>query len=194
MFYNERVTTDATPSVKIYEGNQGQAMMKEGAELKKQASNEMQEAKKMEQTALELGISKGMNELWQNEALQSNPKALAEEMDKLAENVTSKTTDTDLKVKVLADFQLKKDSYINNSITKMRKIQEEKRRSATFDSIYSEIDSMKRAWRNGVSGDYTPEDMVNYQYSSDKILAKINARKISTKRRTFKKRIRKIQR
>lgn len=176
MLYNERVTTDATPSVKIYEGNQGQAMMKEGAAVKQQAAKEMQQAKELEEKSYKLSMMKGMNELWQNEQLSSNPQALASEMDKLSEKVTSNISDMDMRVNVLTDFELKKDSYINQATTKMKRIQEEKARSAAFDAIYANIDSLSRAFGNGVSGNYNDGDVVNYQYSLDRIKANINAR------------------
>lgn len=176
MLYNERVTTDATPSVKIYEGNQGQAMMKEGAAVKQQAAREMQQAKELEEKSYKLSMMKGMNELWQNEQLSSNPQALASEMDKLSEKVTSNISDMDMRVNVLTDFELKKDSYINQATTRMKKIQEEKARSAAFDSIYANIDSLGMSFGNGVSGNFTEGDVVNYQYSLDRIKANINAK------------------
>ena len=176
MLYNERITTDASQGVKIYEGNQGQAMMKEGAAVKQQAAREMQQAKELEEKSYKLSMVKGMNELWQNEQLSSNPQALANEMDKLSEKVTSNISDMDMRVNVLTDFELKKDSYINKATTKMKRIQEEKARSAAFDAIYANIDSLSRAFGNGVSGNYNDGDVVNYQYSLDRIKANINAR------------------
>lgn len=176
MLYNERITTDASQGVKIYEGNQGQAMMKEGAAVKQQAAREMQQAKELEEKSYKLSMVKGMNELWQNEQLSSNPQALASEMDKLSEKVTSDISDMDMRVNVLTDFELKKDSYINQATTKMNRIQEEKARSAAFDAIYANIDSLSRAFGNGVSGNYNDGDVVNYQYSLDRIKANINAR------------------
>lgn len=176
MLYNERITTDASQGVKIYEGNQGQAMMKEGVAVKQQAAREMQQAKELEEKSYKLSMMKGMNELWQNEQLSSNPQALAGEMDKLSEKVTSNISDMDMRVNVLTDFELKKDSYINQATTKMKRIQEEKARSTAFDAIYANIDSLSRAFGNGVSGNYNDGDVVNYQYSLDRIKANINAR------------------
>lgn len=176
MLYNERITTDASAGAKVYEGNQGQAIMKQGQELKQQAARELEQAKDLEKKGYKLGLAKGMNELWADEKLSSNPQALAAEMDKMAESVTSNIADKDTKVDVLTDFELKKDSYINQATTKMKRIQEEKARSAAFDAIYANIDSLSRAFGNGVSGNYNDGDVVNYQYSLDRIKANINAR------------------
>lgn len=176
MLYNERITTDASAGAKVYEGNQGQAIMKQGQEWKQQAAKELEQAKDLEKKGYKLGLAKGMNELWADEKLSSNPQALAAEMDKMAESVTANIADKDTKVDVLTDFELKKDSYINQATTKMKRIQEEKARSAAFDAIYANIDSLSRAFGNGVSGNYNEGDVVNYQYSLDRIKANINAR------------------
>lgn len=176
MLYNERITTDASAGAKVYEGNQGQAIMKQGQEWKQQAAKELEQAKDLERKGYKLGLAKGMNELWADEKLSSNPQALAAEMDKMAESVTANIADKDTKVDVLTDFELKKDSYINQATTKMKRIQEEKARSAAFDAIYANIDSLSRAFGNGVSGNYNDGDVVNYQYSLDRIKANINAR------------------
>lgn len=63
MFYNEKIITDATPSVKIYEGNQGQALMKQGQQMKKEADKELEQAKKLEETGYKLNLSQGLNSL-----------------------------------------------------------------------------------------------------------------------------------
>lgn len=178
MFYNEKIITDATPSVKIYEGNQGQALMKQGQQMKKEADKELEQAKKLEETGYKLNLSQGLNSLYTNPELMSNPQALGQEMDKLAQNVTANIRDDDMKVSVLTDFELAKGSYINKATTNMQRVQAENARSATYDSVYKGIDSLSTSFGNAVSGNYDDNDIVNYQYSLAKIKESVNARNL----------------
>lgn len=178
MFYNEKIITDATPSVKIYEGNQGQALMKQGQQMKKEADKELEQAKKLEETGYKLNLSQGMNELATNQELMSNPQSLGQEMDKLAQNVTANIRDDDMKVKVLTDFEITKGSYLNKATTNMQRIQAENARSVTYDSVYKGIDSLSTSFGNAISGNYDDNDIVNYQYSLAKIKESVNARNL----------------
>lgn len=178
MFYNEKIITDATPSVKIYEGNQGQALMKQGQQMKKEADKELEQAKKLEETGYKLNLSQGLNSLYTNPELMSNPQALGQEMDKLAQNVTANIRDDDMKVSVLTDFELAKGSYINKATTNMQRVQAENARSATYDSVYKGIDSLSTSFGNAISGNYDENDIVNYQYSLAKIKESVNARNL----------------
>lgn len=118
MLYNEKVITNASHSVGVYEGNLGQALMNEGKRLKLEGDKELEQAKKLEETSYKLNLSQGMNELATNQELMSNPQALGQEMDKLAQNVIANIRDEDMKVKVLTDFEISKGSYLNKATTK----------------------------------------------------------------------------
>lgn len=179
MLYNEKVVTNASHSVGIYEGNQGQAFfMKQGKKLKSEAEKELEQAKKLEETGYKLNLSQGMNELASNQELMNNPQALGQEMDKLAQNVTANIQDDDMKVSVLTDFEISKGSYLNKATTNMQRVQAENARSATYDSVYKGIDSLSASFGNAISGNYDDNDIVNYQYSLAKIKESVNARNL----------------
>ena len=178
MLYNEKVITNASHSVGVYEGNLGKALMNEGKRLKLEGDKELEQAKKLEETSYKLNLSQGMNELATNQELMSNPQALGQEMDKLAQNVTANIQDDDMKVKVLTDFEISKGSYINKATTNMQRVQAENARSATYDSVYKGIDSLSTSFGNAISGNYDENDIVNYQYSLAKIKESVNARNL----------------
>lgn len=178
MLYNEKVITNASHSVGVYEGNLGQALMNEGKRLKLEGDKELEQAKKLEETSYKLNLSQGMNELATNQELMSNPQALGQEMDKLAQNVIANIRDEDMKVKVLTDFEISKGSYLNKATTNMQRIQAENARSSTYDSVYKGIDSLSTSFGNAISGNYDENDIVNYQYSLAKIKESVNARNL----------------
>lgn len=175
MLYNEKVISDATPSVGVYEGNQGPHIMKEGKKLKDMGQKLVDTAQKGKKKAYGINLTKGMNELSSNEQLMSNPEALNAEMDKLAKSVASEIDDEGMKLDILADFEITKSTYLNKATTNMKRVQAERNRSLTYDSIYDGIDSIGTSFGNAVSGDFNGDDIVNYQYQTKKIRQNIHA-------------------
>lgn len=179
MFYNEKVLTNTTPSVGIYEGNQGQAFfMKEGKKLKDEAAREAAEAKKDMETAHKLNLSQGMNALANDDQLMSNPQALGAEMDKLAKGIVSEINDDDIKLSILTDYEISKGSMLNKATANMKRIQAENNRALTYDSVYKGIDSLGTSFGNAITGEYDDNDIVNFQYSLNNIKKNINARNL----------------
>lgn len=179
MLYNQNVLSDTSPSVNIYNGNQGRDFfLKEGQKLKSQAEKELKDAEQLEEKSHKLNLTQGMNELANNDALMSNPQALSAEMDKLAKSVVSNIQNNDMKINILTDFELAKGSYINKATANMKRIQAENTRSATYDSIYKNINSIGASFGNAISGSYDENDIANFQYSLANLRKNINARNI----------------
>jgi hypothetical protein len=178
MFYNERVISDTSASAKVYEGNQGKAMMKQGDKLKEYGDDLVKQGRTMQGKAYENILSDAMNKLSSDEQLMSNPQALGQELDKVAKSVTADINDDDMKLNVLTSFELSKGALINRATTNMKRIQAENNRSLTYDSIYKNIDSLSASFGNAISGDYDENDIVNYQYSLAKIKESVNARNL----------------
>lgn len=173
------------PVVSAYKGNIGQQMMRVGERLdniseeyKQKQEKELAEAKKTYTQGLNINLYQGINELRNNPELSSNPQGLSAEMDKVLEKTLSDVDDDDVKMAVMVDYQLKKGTYINQAQTEFNRIQREKARSYAFDTVYANIDSMGLSFANALVGNYTDDDVANFQHSLANIEANINAKDI----------------
>ena len=170
------------PTVSAYQGNIGQRMMQVGErlegisqEFERKQQKELAEAKKMYAQGLNINLYNGINELRNNPKLSSNPQGLASAMDKVLEKTLADVDDDDVKLDVMVDYQLKKGTYINHAQAEFNRIQRERARSYAYDSVYANIDSMGMSFANALSGNYTEDDIANYQHSLEKIKRNINA-------------------
>jgi len=173
------------PVVSAYKGNIGQQMMRVGERLdnisedyERKQKKELAEAKELYTQGLNINLYEGINELRNNPELSSNPQGLSAEMDKVLEKTLSDVDDDDVKMAVMVDYQLKKGTYINHAQTEFNRIQREKARSYAFDTVYANIDSMGLSFANALVGNYTDDDVVNFQHSLANIEANINAKDI----------------
>lgn len=171
------------PVVSAYRGNIGQQMMgiserlegiSEDYERKQQ--QELAEAKKLYTQGLNYNLYEGINELRNDPNYSANPKGLSDAMDKVLEKTLSDVNDDEVKSAVMVDYQLKKGTYINHAQTEFNRIQREKARSSAFDTVYANIDSMGLSFANALSGNYTDDDIVNFQHSQAAIMENINAK------------------
>lgn len=171
------------PTVSAYQGNAGQQMMELGArvgkiseELDDKAQKELMEAKKLYAQGLNINLSNSISELRRDESLASNPTGLASAMDKVLEDTLKDVDDDDVKTAVMVDYQLKRGTYINQAQTEFNRIQRAKAKSYAFDTVYANIDTMGLSFANALTGNYTDDDVVNFQHSLEAIKANINAK------------------
>ena len=171
------------PTVSAYQGNAGQQMMQLGSRVGKyseklddKAQKELEEAKNLYAQGLNISINNGINELRSNESLASNPTGLASAMDKVLEDTLKDVDDDDVKTAVMVDYQLKRGTYINEAQTAFNRIQRAKAKSYAFDTVYANIDTMGLSFANALTGNYTDDDVVNFQHSLEAIKANINAK------------------
>lgn len=171
------------PTVSAYQGNAGQRLMQigetlegisQGFEEKQQA--ELAQAKKLYEQGLNIGLYNSINELRNDPNLSANPQGLASAMDKVLEKTLADVTDDDVKMNVMVDYQLKKGTYINQAQTEFNRVQRAKAKSYAYDSVYANIDSMGASFANALIGNYTEDDIVNFQHSIDAINANIEAK------------------
>lgn len=116
-----------------------------------------------------------MNDLLSNPSLSSNPKALAGEMDKMRDKISSEIVDDDVKKNFLINYELNKSSYVNKAQANFDNIQRQKQKSAAFDSVYNSIDSIGLAFGNGIMGTGNADDLINATRANASILQKINS-------------------
>lgn len=178
MLYNEKVVSDTTQSVGIYEGNQGKALMNQGKEFKSEAERELKQAEQIEEKAHKLNLSQGMNNLANNDQLMNNPQALGTELDKLAKGVAANIKNEEMRLNILTDYELDKMSYLNKATANMKRIQAENARATTYDSVYNNLESLSLSFSNGVSGQGDENDVTNFQYSLAKLRENANARNL----------------
>lgn len=171
------------PTVSAYQGNAGQQMMQLGArvgkiseEIDDKAQKELVEAKKLYAQGLNINLSNSISELRRDESLASNPTGLASAMDKVLEDTLKDVDDNDVKTAVMVDYQLKRGTYINQAQTEFNRIQRAKAKSYAFDTVYANIDTMGLSFANALTGNYTDDDVVNFQHSLEAIKANINAK------------------
>lgn len=171
------------PTVSAYQGNAGQQMMQLGSrvgeyseKLDDKAQKELEEAKKLYAQGLNISINNGINELRSNESLASNPTGLASAMDKVLEDTLKDVDDDDVKTAVMVDYQLKRGTYINQAQTEFNRVQRAKAKSYAYDTVYANIDTMGLSFANALTGNYTDDDVVNFQHSLEAIKANINAK------------------
>lgn len=173
------------PTVSAYQGNIGQRLMQVGdrlegisQEYENKQKKELAEAKKMYAQGLNVNLYNSINELRNDPKLSSNPQGLASAMDKVLEKTLADVDDEDVKLDVMVDYQLKKGTYINHAQAEFNRIQRENARSYAFDTIYANIDAMQTSLANALSGNYTEDDIANYQHSIEKLKRNINARDV----------------
>ena len=171
------------PTVSAYRGNVGQQLMRVGdtlegisQEFESKQKKELAEAKKMYAQGLNIGLYNSINELRNDPNLSSNPEGLASAMDKVLEKTLADVDDDDVKMDVMVDYQLKKGTYINHAQAEFNRIQRERARSYAYDSVYANIDSMGMSFANALTGNYTEDDIANFQHSLSTIQANINAK------------------
>lgn len=171
------------PTVSAYEGNIGQQLIKVGNkignisdEYKRKEQAELAEAKKLYTQGLNIGLYNSINELRNDPKLSANPKGLGDAMDKVLEKTLADVDDEDVKIDVMVDYQLKRGTYINQAQNEFNRVQRAKAKSYAYDSVYANIDSMGMSFANALTGNYTEDDIANYQHSLDRINANINAK------------------
>lgn len=171
------------PTVSAYQGNIGQQMMKVGArldrysgELQDKADKELAQAKKLYAQGLNINLSKSITELRNDDRLASNPKGLADAMDKVLEDTLKDVTDDDVKTAVMVDYQMKRGTYINQAQNEFKRVQREIAKSRAYDTVYNNIDTMGLSFANALTGNYTDDDVANFQHSLEAIKVNINAK------------------
>lgn len=171
------------PTVSAYRGNFGQQLMKVGDTLEgvskeyaQKEKAELAEAKKIYTQGLNINLYNSINELRNDPKLSANPKGLGDAMDKVLEKTLADVDDEDVKIDVMVDYQLKRGTYVNQAQNEFNRIQRAKAKSYAYDSVYANIDSMGMSFANALTGNYTKDDIANYQHSLDRINANINAK------------------
>ena len=170
------------PTVSAYKGNIGQQLMRVGNTLddisqdyKKKQEVELAQAKKLYTQGLNINLYNSINELRNNPNLSANPQGLASAMDEVLNKTLQDVDDNDVKMAVMVDYQLKKNTYVNHAQTEFDRVQRAKAKSYAYDSVYANIDSMGASFANAFTGNMTEDDIANFQHSLANIKANINA-------------------
>lgn len=171
------------PTVSGYRGNMGQQLMGVGKTLadvsqdyKKKQEVELAQAKKLYTQGLNINLYNSINELRNDPNLSANPQGLASAMDEVLNKTLQDVDDNDVKMNVMVDYQLKKNTYVNHAQAEFDRVQRAKAKSYAYDSVYANIDSMGASFANALSGNYTQDDVANFQHSLSAIQANINAK------------------
>lgn len=170
------------PTVSAYKGNIGQQLMHVGNTLddisqkyERKQEVELAQAKKLYTQGLNINLYNSINELRNNPNLSANPQGLASAMDEVLNKTLQDVDDNDVKMAVMVDYQLKKNTYVNKAQTEFDRIQRAKAKSYAYDSVYANIDSMGASFANAFTGNMTEDDVANFQHSLANIKANINA-------------------
>lgn len=171
------------PTVSAYKGNIGQQLMHVGNTLddisqkyERKQEVELAQAKKLYTQGLNINLYNSINELRNNPNLSANPQGLASAMDEVLNKTLKDVDDDDVKMNVMVDYQLKKNTYVNHAQAEFDRVQRAKAKSYAYDSVYANIDSMGASFANALSGNYTQDDVANFQHSLSAIQANINAK------------------
>lgn len=130
-------------------------------ELKQMAMKEKQEADEIYSLSVNNAAKMNMNELFTQ--YSADPKALSEELKKLGSKISDEMPNDEMKVSFLSNYNLSSQSLVNRAQANFDKQQEINRKQAIKDSITNNINSMKLALSNGLSGSGSIDDLVNFQ-------------------------------
>lgn len=189
------------PTVSAYKGNLGQQMMRVGKTLEgisqdyeRKGEIELAQAKKLYTQGLNINLYNSINELRNNPNLSANPQGLASAMDEVLNKTLQDVDDNDVKMAVMVDYQLKKNTYVNHAQAEFDRVQRAKAKSYAYDSVYANIDSLGTSFANALTGNYTDDDIANFQHSLANIQGNIDAKNpngtyifTDTQRRAMKK-------
>ena len=174
--YKKQQVSDYAHNYYSAEGNFGQRMIHKAGEYEQEAEKKKAEAQDTYSKAIGLTWQSSVNELLNNPKYNANPKAMQEELQKISGDISSQIVDDEVKENFLVNSEISSQTYINNAQKNFQRVQEEKRRSAIFDSVYSSLDLASASVANILSGNGTAEDAINFEQSRKKALANINAR------------------
>jgi len=124
---------------------------------------------------LNINLYNSINELRNDPNLSANPQGLASAMDEVLNKTLQDVDDNDVKMNVMVDYQLKKNTYVNHAQTEFKRIQKERARRYAYDSIYNNTDTLAMSLSNVLTGNYTEDDIVNFQHSAERIRSNVNA-------------------
>lgn len=189
------------PTVSAYKGNVGQQLMHVGNTLddisqkyEKKQQQELAQAKKLYTQGLNINLYNSINELRNDPNLSANPQGLASAMDEVLNKTLQDVDDNDVKMNVMVDYQLKKNTYVNHAQAEFDRVQRAKAKSYAYDSVYANIDSLGTSFANTLTGNYTDDDVANFQHSLANIQGNIDAKNpdgtyifTDTQRRAMKK-------
>lgn len=174
--YKQQQTSDLAHRYYSAEGNFGQKMLAKGEEYEREAEKHEAKAKDTYSKAINLTWQSSVNELLNNPKYNANPEGMKAELQKINESIGSQIVDDDVKLDFLVNSEISGQTYINNAQKNFQRVQEEKRRSAIFDSVYASLDLASTAMSNILSGNGTSDDALNFEESRKKALNNINAR------------------
>ena len=174
--YKKQQVSDYAHKYYSAEGNFGQQMIAKGQEYEKKAEQDKAKAQDIYSKAMNLTWQQSANELMNDPKYNANPEAMKQELQKISESIGSQIVDKDVKMDFYVNAELNGQTYINSAQKNFKRVQDERRKSAIFDSVYSSLDLASASMENILSGNGTADDALNFEASRKKALANINAR------------------
>lgn len=175
--YTEQATTqNLSPDFYSSSGNLGQSLMNKADVEDKQAEGQLSEVKSLYSLQVNSDAKLAMNELYNNPYLSANPQEFQKELQKVKENMVVNIADEDVQADFLVNFDLNGASYLNKTIDNFNRVQEEKIKSANFNTVYNAIDNINLSLANGINGNGNENDFVNARLAQEKIKQSIEVK------------------
>lgn len=164
--YSEQGITE-TPVAKIGEMSMGgearqAAKMFDAIEdnLQKKAEEHQKLATELYENGSNIAIHQGLNEIMRNPKFATNPEAFAQEADKMAGKIFGEIQNPEIKQRVMMNYELKKNPYLNRVYDNLYKQQNEQLEYQTLTGIQDDMDSMGVSIENVMAGTMGTDDLM----------------------------------
>ena len=163
--YSEQGITE-TPVAKIGEMSMGgearqAAKMFDAIEdnFQKKAEEHQKLATELYENGSNIAIHQGLEEISRNPKFATNPEAFAQEADKMAGKIFGEIQNPEIKQRVMMNYELTKNPYINRVYDRMYKQQNDQLEYQTLSGIQNGMDSLGVSIENVMSGTMRVDDL-----------------------------------
>ena len=173
--YSEQGITQ-TPTARIGEMSTG-SEARQAAKIfdsiednfQKKAEEHQRLATELYENGSNIAIHQGLEEISRNPKFATNPEAFAQEADKMAGKIFGEIQNPEIKQRVMMNYELTKNPYVNRAYNNMYKMQNEEQEAQANEKINGYFDNVSLSLGNLMNNNYSVDDFMKLKESIEGI-------------------------